>query len=62
MKKKTEKWKRKSALLTQFSVEGIKFPTSFFPVTSAYVGISPQNFLTHLTLLPHWYNISSGHT
>ena len=34
-------------------------PTSFSPVTSANVGISPQNFLTViLTLLPHWCKLS----
>ena len=33
-------------------------PTSFSPVTSTNVRISPQNFLT-FSLLPHWCKISS---
>ena len=37
-------------------------PTSFFSVTSAKVGISPQNFLILvLALLPHWCKISSSY-
>ena len=35
-------------------------PTSFSPVTSANVGINPQNFLTFILILfPHWCKISS---
>ena len=36
-------------------------PTSFSPVASTNVGVSPKNFLTFsfLTLLPHWWKISS---
>ena len=36
-------------------------PTRFSSVTSANVGISPQIFLTLLTLLPHWCKISNSY-
>ena len=52
-----------SIVLTLFSIGGggrqNGSPTSFFPVTSTNVGISPQNFLTfNFNHLSHWCKIS----
>ena len=39
-----------------------KIPTSFSPVTSTNVGVTPQNFwLLLLNFLPHWCKISRPH-